>query len=131
MNRIRILGATVGALLTGMLAPAQTPDRGELDALRQQVQQLEQQIKVISRKLELKDEEAAAAASSAGKVVLTDKSITVVSAENDNFFKLRGLAQLDSRMFFGDAGTANNVFLLRRARLINEAQFARSFGYQI
>jgi phosphate-selective porin OprO/OprP len=124
----RLLLATVLPLLVGTGYSAES---GELLALRTQVQQLEQQLKVLSRKLELQDEAANAAAASAAKVAVTDKGVTLSSVDAANVIKLRGLVQLDSRLFFGDGGVTNNAFVLRRARLITEGQFARNYGYQL
>jgi len=104
----------------------------DLAALRAQVQQLEQQLKVLSRKLEIQDEAAAAAGPTTPKITANDKGITIASADNANFLKFGGLVQLDSRLFFNDGGgVANNQFTLRRARLISQGQFAKNFGYQL
>jgi phosphate-selective porin OprO/OprP len=101
----------------------------DIAALRAQVQQLEQQLKIVSRKLELQ-EERAAATPPAPKISVTDKGVTVASADNANFIKFGGLVQLDSRLFFNDGGgLANNQFTLRRARLISQGQFAKNYGY--
>lgn len=108
---------------------AAAADNADLQALRAQVQALEQQLRVLSRQIEIKEE--AAAAAPAPKITINDKGVTFASADEANVIKLRGLLQLDSRLFFGDgAGTVNNAFVLRRARLITEGTFARNYGYQ-
>jgi phosphate-selective porin OprO/OprP len=111
--------------------PAESADKSDLDALRAQVQALEQQLKVLSRQIEIK-EEAAAAAPAAPKLSITDKGFTVASADNANSFKIRGLVQLDSRLFFDDGGgVQNNAFILRRARLISEGTFDKNYSFQL
>jgi phosphate-selective porin OprO/OprP len=98
--------------------------------LREQVSALEQQLKVLSRQIELR-EEAAAAAPAAPKVTISDKGLTVASADGANSIKFRGLVQLDSRLFFNDGGLVNNAFVLRRARIITEGTFAKNYSYQL
>lgn len=111
---------------------AQPVDKAELDALRTQVRQLEQQLKVLSRQLEIKEEAAAAAAPTTPKITVNDKGVTLASADGANSIKLRGLVQFDSRLFFGDGGgVVNNAFVLRRARIITEGTFAKNFAYQL
>lgn len=122
--------AAVGLSAT-VVGHAQPVDKSELDALRSQVQKLEQQLKVLSRQLEIKEEAAAAAAPTTPKITVTDKGVTLASADGANTLKLRGLVQLDSRLFFNDGGgIANNSFVLRRARLIAEGTFAKNYAFQ-
>ena len=63
---------------------------------------------------------------------MTDRGLAIASPDGANVLKVRGTVQLDSRLFFNDGGgVANNSFVLRRARLITEGQFARNYSYQI
>jgi len=106
-------------------------DSAELQALREQVRALEQQIKVIARQIEMNEEAAAAAAPTTPKITINDKGFTLASADGASFVKIRGLLQLDSRLFFDDGGgVVNNSFVLRRARLISEGRFAKNHGFQ-
>lgn len=107
-------------------------DATDLQALRDQIRALEQKLLVLERKQELKNEAAAAAASSTPKITVNDKGVTLASADGANSLRVRGLVQLDSRTFFGDsAGVTNNAFVLRRARLITEGQFAKNYSFQL
>jgi len=122
------------ALLTTGLTVARADQRDEeLQTLRDQIRQLDQKLKVIERKQELKDEDASAVAKTAPKIALTDKGFTFSSADGANAVKIRGLVQLDSRLFFGDGGgtLVNNSFVLRRARIISEGSFAKNYSFQI
>jgi phosphate-selective porin OprO and OprP len=104
----------------------------ELQAVREQIQQLEQKLRVLERKQELQDEDAAAAAKTAPKVSIGDNGFTLSSSDAANSIRLRGLVQLDSRLFFGDGGgVVNNSFVLRRARIITEGTFAKNFSFQL
>lgn len=118
------------AVLTSSL-PAASADAADLQALRDQVRALEQQLKVLARQIELKDEAAAAAAPTTPKITINDKGFTLASADAANSIKLRGLVQLDNRLFFNDHGIVNNAFILRRARLITEGVFAKNFSFQL
>jgi phosphate-selective porin OprO/OprP len=124
---------TAAALTVSLVAaPA---DSADLQALREQVRALEQQLKVLARQIELKDEAATAAAPTIPKITVNDKGVTIASADAANSIKLRGLVQLDHRAFFNDGGAAaglnNNGFVLRRARLITEGVFAKNYSYQL
>ena len=124
--------AFTAALAFATALPAGPADSADLQALREQVRLLEQQIKIISRQIEIKDEAAAAAAPTTPKITVNDKGFTLASADGANFVKIRGLVQLDSRLFFQDGGgVVNNAFILRRARLISEGQFAKNYGFQL
>lgn len=122
------------SLLTAALAaaaPVVAADSAELATLRDQVRALEQQLKVLARQIELKEEAAAAAAPTTPRITVNDKGFTLASPDGANSIKLRGLAQLDNRLFFEDGGgVQNNSFILRRARLITEGQLARNYGFQ-
>ncbi len=120
---------TAAALTTSLVAaPA---DSNDIQALRDQVHALEQQLKVLARQIEIKEETATTAAASAPKITINDKGFTFASADAANSFKLRGLVQFDSRVFFNDNGITNNSFLLRRARLIAEGTFAKNYSFQL
>jgi len=117
-------------LALSALLPAAQAD--ELSDLRATLQALEQKIAVLERKQEIRDEAAAAAAPTASKVTVTDKGVTLASADNANSLRIRGLVQLDNRLFFGDGGgDVNNSFVLRRARIIAEGTFGKQFSFQI
>ncbi|MDB6170566.1 MAG: porin [Verrucomicrobia bacterium] len=125
--RITFALAASGALAAAARAvPADTAD---LQALREQVRALEQQLKVLARQIEIREE--AAAAAPAAKITINDKGFTLASPDGANSLKLRGLVQLDSRLFFNDGGIVNNAFVLRRARLIAEGTFAKNYSFQL
>ena len=106
-------------------------DSAELQALKSQVAALEQQLKVLARQIELKEEADKAAAPTAAKLTVNDRGVTLASADAAHSLRLRGLVQLDARQFFAGGGLVNNAFVLRRARLIAEGQFAKSYAFQL
>jgi phosphate-selective porin OprO/OprP len=120
----------VGAAFTSTLATAAT-DAAELQALREQVRALEQQLKILARRIELSEETAAAAAPTTAKVTVNDRGYTLASAEAVNSIRFRGLLQADARQFFHDGGgIANNAFVMRRVRIITEGTLAKNFSFQ-
>lgn len=107
--------------LIGSAGASRASDADELKQLRDQIRALETKLLVLERRQEIQDE----------RVAVTDKGPTLSSADSANSIRLRGLAQLDSRLFFGDGGgIANNALVLRRARIITEGQFAKNYSFQ-
>ena len=119
------------ALLTGFISTLHADTSDDIQALREQIRQLDQKLRALELKQQARDEQAAAAAKAAPKVSLTDKGFTLSSGDGANSIKLRGLVQLDSRLFFDDGGLVNNAFVLRRARLISEGAFAKIYSFQL
>jgi phosphate-selective porin OprO/OprP len=120
--------------LTAGLIPLRAADDAdaEIKALREQIRLLDERLHQLEQKQQLKDQEAAAAASAAPKINLTDKGFTFVSGDGANSLRIGGIVQLDSRLFFGDGGgIVNNSFVLRRARLISEATFNKIYSFQL
>ncbi len=120
------------SLLAGRAALEAQTQNDDLQSLRAEVQALEQQIKVISRQIEAKSDADAVAAAAAPKVTVNDKGFTLASADGANFIKLRGVVQVDNRLFFNDGGgVLNNSFVLRRARLIFEGALDKNYSFQL
>ncbi|HYD85588.1 MAG TPA: porin [Opitutus sp.] len=116
--------------LPGLFAAEAQSRDDDIQALREQIRLLDQKLRVLERNQELKDEAATAAAKAAPKVTINDKGFTLASGDSANSIRLRGLVQLDARLFFGDDGAARDAFVLRRARLISEGVLAKNFGFQ-
>lgn len=99
--------------------------------LREQIRLLDQKLRVLERKSEIKDEEAAAAAKAAPKVTATDKAFSLGSGDGANLLRLRGLIQADSR-WYPDSGLNNNdAFVVRRARISFEGTLNKIYAFQI
>jgi phosphate-selective porin OprO/OprP len=87
---------------------------------------VDQRLRVLERKLEIQEEEAAARAKDAPVVTANEKGFTFKSADGSFELALRGLVQADARFFTGDlAGQGfNDTFLFRRV----EPSFQGSVG---
>jgi phosphate-selective porin OprO/OprP len=115
--------ATTAAALSALaLAPlagrAQTAPSDDIAALREQIRQLDQKLRVLERNSELKDEATTAAAQKAVKVSADAKGFGLASADKSFELKFKLMAQFDSRVFLDYDGAANrDGFFLRRIRL--------------
>lgn len=64
-------------------------------------------------------------------VTIGETGLRVASADGSSYAHVGGHVQLDSRWFFGDGGGLDNdVFVLRRARLILDGAFDRLYSFQ-
>lgn len=114
------LAVAIAAGSTTYLA-AQT-EATQIDELRQQVRTLEQQLGAVSKRLDTAD--------TAPKVVLSDKGFNLSTVDGAYSIKFRGVAQVDSRVFFDDnADIVNTAFVLRRTRIITEGVLAKNFTF--
>lgn len=117
-------------LLFAGLTAAGAAETDEIKLLREQIRELDQKLRILERKQELKEEAAAAAAKAAPKVTAGDGRIEIASADGAHSFRLRGLVQADHR-WYDAANNPADTFLLRRARLIFEGKFNTLFQYVV
>ena len=108
-----------GALVYSQSALAN--DSAELEALRAQVQELDQKIKVLARKDEIGEEEAVAKKKETPTVRASQDGFGLKSADGKNEIKFRALAQLDYRNYdkvngLGSDGKNISGFDFRRIR---------------
>ena len=120
-----VLAATISAIC------AVATHADDLDDLRQRLDEQQQQIKILERKLELNDEAAKAAASSAGVVRASPRGISVQSADGANFVRLRGVLHFDSRTFVDDVTPSTaDTMLFRRVRPTIEGTLNGNFDFR-
>jgi phosphate-selective porin OprO and OprP len=96
-------------------------------------EELEQKIKVLERKLEIQQEEAASKAKTAPVIKAGDKGLSFESADGAYQFKLNGLFQGDGRFFLenGDRTDLEDSFLLRRVRPTLQGQLGKYVGFRL
>src|SRR5687767_15935180 len=106
------VATAIGTLGLGALI---SPASAQSDDLKSKVQELEQQLKILQRQIELQNEASAEKAKTAPVISAGASGFSFRSADTNFVLKLRGYLQADSRWFFNDhvAGTANDTFLLR------------------
>jgi phosphate-selective porin OprO/OprP len=108
-------------------APAAT----DTAALLQRLEEAEQRIKVLERKLELQDEATTAAAASTPVVRAQPNRWALQSSDGASSVRLRGVLHVDGRHFEGDGSPAtSNTWLLRRVRPMIEGTFANYYDFR-
>ena len=116
------------ALALPLAAQAQEVSNEEL---LKRIEEQEQKILVLERKLEITDEAAASAKESAAVVSAGPKGFTLKSADGKNQLKLRGTLHLDGRYLDGtDPGGVVDSFQATRVRPIFEGTFANIFDFR-
>ena len=125
---LRTLLAAQGAVFT--LA---ADDNASIEALRQQIQELDQKLRVLERKQELEKEASAEKAKTTPTVSLGAGGFAVTSADSNFVFKVRGYVQTDVRFYPSDRvdTAANDSFLIRRARPIIEGTTFGKLDYRV
>lgn len=116
----------LGALLA-FPAGAQDAD------LKTKVEELEQELRIVKRQLEL-DKEAATEKSRTAPVLSAGANgFSFRSADTNFVMKIRGYVQADARFYPDDAAAAaaNDSFLLRRVRPIIEGTVYDKFDYRV
>src|SRR5688572_5143742 len=128
LHQVAVVSA-IGTLGIGLISPASA----QSDDLKSKVQDLEQQLKILQRQIELQNETS----------VEKEKSTPIISAGANGFsfrspdtnfvLKLRGYVQADSRWFLDDhaAGLGNDTFLLRRVRPIFEGTVWDKYDFRV
>lgn len=102
----------------------------EIEVLREQIRLLDQKLRALERKQELKDEAAASSAKSLPKITASDGRVEIASGDGATSLRLRGLVQGDYR-HYDSANNPSDTFLLRRARLVFEGKFNNIFSYVV
>ena len=116
------------ALALPLAAQAQEVSNEEL---LKRIEEQEQKILVLERKLEITDEAAASAKESTAVVSAGPKGFTLKSADGKNQLKLRGTLHLDGRYLDGtDPGGVVDSFQATRVRPIFEGTFANIFDFR-
>jgi phosphate-selective porin OprO and OprP len=125
-----VMAALLSAQTGYVLAEEQND---ELTRLKQQLQALDQKVRVMERNKELETEAAETKAKTFPTVTLGGGGLNVSTADTNFVLKMRGYVQADSRAFLGDgeAVKGNDTFLLRRVRPIFEGTVWKNYDYKI
>jgi phosphate-selective porin OprO/OprP len=129
LKRTVLLITLAGALISRQRVWAdETADQIKL--LRDQIESLDQKVRVLERQKEVDTEVAETKAKDIPKIVVSDKGLSVSSADTNFVFQLHGLVQVDNRSFFNDHNVrGNDSFLLRRARPIFSGTVYKDFDF--
>lgn len=120
------------ALAAASLLPFSTA-RSEptVSELLERIEQQEQKILVLERKLEIKEEAEAGAKATTAVVRAGEKGFSLASADGQNQLRLRGVLHFDGREFTDDVtpGTAD-TWLLRRVRPTLEGTLGGRYDFR-
>jgi phosphate-selective porin OprO/OprP len=121
------------ALLAAAALVPLAPARAEptMAELMQYIEQQEQRIRVLERKLEIQDEATRTSASSAPVVKAGPKGFSLQSADGGNVVKLRGTLHFDGRWFPDEAPPETaDTWGLRRARPMVEGTLGGLYDFR-
>ncbi len=101
--------------------------------LKSKVDQLEQELKVLKRQLELDKEGAAQKLKTSPTVTIGSGGLVAQSADTNFVMRIRGYIQADARFFADDhlQGASNDTFLMRRVRPVIEGTVFEKFDYKL
>ena len=102
------------------------------DVKTDQVEALDQKVRVLERKWELEQEQATPKAKEAPVVTAGKDGFSLKAADNSFQLRIRGYTQADGRFFADDKERAlTDTFLLRRVRPILEGTVGKYFDFRI
>jgi phosphate-selective porin OprO/OprP len=128
--RIRKLGLSVlAAAVIAPLAMAQA-EPPTIEELLQRLEQQEQAIKVLERRLELEEEADATAAQAAVQVKASERGFSLQSADGKNQIRLRGLLHIDGRHMISDEEDLPDTYNIQRARPIIEGTLGGIYDFR-
>ena len=129
MGKHRILRTAVIAALAASPLAAQAQVTNE--ELLKRIEEQEQKILVLERKLEIQDESAASAKEATPVVSAGPKGYSLKSADGKNQLRLRGTMHLDGRYLDGeDPGGVVDSFQATRVRPTIEGTFAEIYDFK-
>src|SRR5690349_12131194 len=102
-----------------------------IDALKKQIQELDQKVRQLERKLELQNEGTQTSKAPQPKLSAGADGFSFSSADTNFVLKLRGYVQADARFYAGDHIPANDTFLMRRVRPIFEGRLWKYYEFRI
>src|SRR5687768_10615724 len=128
-KRVVVLAAGSSLGLAALINPANVQGQD----LGARVDELEQELRILKRQLEL-DKESSTEKAKTTPIVSAGAGGFSIRSPDDNFLlKVRGYIQADGRFFPDDnsGGTSNDAFLMRRVRPIFEGTVFEKFDYRL
>ena len=130
----KLLAAITLVFLLASSGTAQAAD----PAVEARIAKLEEEIKLLKRQLEVKEEVAQTKAQKTPDIELNKKGLVVASPDKNFTMNAHGYAQIDARSFFGDkeTGAINNQgngtdqIVARRIRPIVEGTLYKDWSYR-
>ena len=118
-------------LSNALAQAAESAPPADTAALLQRLDEAEQRLRVLERKLEIQQEAQTTAAAAAPVVRASPTRFAIQSSDGANSVRLRGVLHIDGRHFEGDGSpAASNTWLLRRVRPMVEGTFANIYDFR-
>jgi len=134
MNPLR-LRTVAGALAASfMVASPFATAQDDVSQIKQQLDELDQKIRVLQRLEELDKEAAAAKAKETSTVSASKEGFFIKSADNAYVLRIGGNIQLDSRWYFDKSsppGGTSDTFILRKVRPVLEGVFYDKIAFRL
>ncbi|WP_394823244.1 OprO/OprP family phosphate-selective porin [Pendulispora albinea] len=102
-------------------------EKSAIANLEERLDEADQRSRIAMRKLELMEEAAAAKEKARAVVKMGPGGLAVTSADGANTLALRGVLQVDGRIFVNDEHKLTDTFIVRRARPILDATLGKNF----
>lgn len=136
MNRLRVLaGALAASFIVALPCAAAEADVSEI---KQQLDDLNQKIRVLERQNELDKEAATAKAKETATVSAGKDGFFIKSADNAYVLRLGGIIQFDTRWYFDNVPSSNplvvpptDTFIMRKVRPVMEGVFYDKIGFRL
>jgi len=129
IQRSIIMAASGILIVTASLRGAEAAD--EIEALKKQIQSLDQKVRAMERNRELDAEAAEAKKKESPRFSVGQDGVRFSSADTNFVLKLGAHVQADARFFIGDHIPVNDTFLLRRVRPIFEGTVFKDIDYRL
>src|SRR5436190_23203980 len=101
------------------------------EVLLKRIEELEQQVKILSRKGELAEEAGAEKARTTPTVTLGQSGLQIRSGDSNFVMHVGGHLQFDGRFFPNNNSATDDTFLIRRARPIIDGTVFEKFDYRL
>ncbi len=127
VQRWRTAAVAAASLLPTAVAGAADPTIADL---LKRIEEQDQKILVLERKLEIQDDADRAAAASAPVVKASDRGFAIQSADGQNQVRLRGLLHFDGRYMLEDETELTDQWQATRIRPILEGTVGRIYDFR-
>ena len=130
MKNGKKLWLAAGVLAGALSQPVWAATDDEIAQLRQQIEDLDQKIRVLQRQQEIDKENAEAKKKDTPVVVLDKKGFALQSGDKESELRINGYIQADYRTYSYIGSPVDN-FLIRRARLAITGKFGKYFSFNL
>lgn len=127
---MKLTWTLAAAIVAPLALTTYAADDVDIQALKQEIQELDQKVRVLERQRENDQDDQAAVLKTAPKISIGANGFSFGSADSNFVATIHGVIQVDSRTFVNERGlNGNDGFLLRRARPILTGTVFHNFDF--